>query len=287
MSKSARVCKGKTSPSSKFVKKFDLNGGKLTVPSNPPEVTYQPWNSAVIVDSFSDSLDMTVHSLTRLLNKQLDPNGHAFKDCPDSYSSNEFRLLIKIHSVRAWALNGKMIALSVEDFLVPNKDKAAVDQLCGIVDIGNANHIPGLGYKLPASHQQAVIRDDKTAFGLQHLFSIKCDGAAICYINVSWRCDGPSTLPTFQTNIETLVRTIQMTSNNSNYQVRQIRDRMAKVNQQLDDLIASQPGIINEVLNEVPIGAAAVTVAGLTELQVELKALKLELQGIHGFEVVS
>lgn len=287
MSRSARACKGKTSPSSKYVKKTELNGGKLTVPSNPPEVTYQPWNSVVVVDSFSDTLTMTVHSLTRKIHEQLDPNGHAFKDCAEDNVKNEFRLLIKIHSIRAWALNGKMIALSVEDFLVPNKDKAAVDQLCGIVDIGNANHIPGLGYRLPASHQQAVLRDDKNNFGLQHLFTIKCDGAAICYINVTWRCDGPSTLPTFQTNVETLVRSIQLTSTNSNYQVRQIRDRMAKVNQQLDDLISKQPGIINEVLNEIPIGAAAVTVAGLTELQDELKALRLDLQGFNEFEIVS
>lgn len=263
---------------------------KMKVPENPPEVTYQPWNQATIVDNFNNKVVCTVHSLTRQIWDQLDPNQHGFKPCDEDHTKSEFRILIKIQTIRAWALAGKMIALSVEDFLVPNKDKAAVDQLCGIVDTGNANHTPALGYRLPIAHQNAVHRDSKDEFGLQHLFQIQCDGPAICYIGILWRFDGPSKLPTFNRCVEQMVRDIRFTSTNTNRKVHSLDERLKKVNEQLDDLIDKQPSIISELSNEIPIGAAAVTFAAkdtIVDLFSELKALRTTLSPASSFDFVA
>lgn len=272
------------------VTRQELNGMKMHVPENPPEVTFQPWNHLTVVDNFSDRLDITVHDLTRQTWGQLDPNQHSFKECPEDHTRNEFRLLIKVLSVRAWALAGKMIALSVEDFLVPNKDKAAVDQLCGIVDTGNANHTPAVGYKLPMAHQNAVHRDAKDNFGAQHLFRIQCDGPGMCYTNILWRCDGPSNLPTFDRCVEQMVKDIRFMTRNSNQKINSLDKRVEKINTQIDDLISKQPSLVNEVLNEIPIGAAAVTAfasESLVNLFSELKVLRNDLASCSSFENVT
>nr|QRD99871.1 MAG: hypothetical protein [Didymoteicho chaq virus] len=277
----------KGSRSSKAVTRGELHGGKIHVPENPPEVTFQPWNPLVIVDSFTEKQDFSVHHLTRQMWLQLDPNTHAFKTCPVSNTSSEFRLLFKIQQIRAWALAGKMIALSVEDFLVPNKDLKVVDQLCGLVDVGNASHIPALGYRLPIAHQNCVFRDSKETD--QTLFQVIADGPAIVYINVLWRCDGPSKLPQFNAAAEQSLRDIRSFSLQSTRDARKIRTNTDEVLTKLDEIIKNQPSILSELSNEIPVAAAAVTFAGVSQLREvfsDLMVLRENLSECSSFETV-
>lgn len=267
----------KGSRSSKAVTRGELHGGKIHVPENPPEITFQPWNPLVIVDSISNKQDFSVHHLTRQMWNQLDPNTHAFKACPSDFSTSEFRLLFKVQQIRAWALAGKMIALSVEDFLVPNKDLKVVDQLCGLVDVGNASHIPALGYRLPIAHQNAVFRDSKETD--QTLFQVISDGPAIVYINVLWRCDGPSKLPQFNAAAEQSLRDIRNFSLQSTRDVRKTTMSMDKVLEKLDEIIKNQPSLLSELSNEIPVAAAAVTLTGVASLREVLSDLMVQGRG--------
>nr|UNZ11830.1 hypothetical protein [Zeya Brook chaq-like virus 1] len=279
--------KSKGSHSSKAVTRGELHGGKIHVPENPPEVTFQPWYPLVVVDSITGKQDFSVHHLTRQMWAQLDPNTHAFQACPVDFSSSEFRLLIKIQQIRAWALAGKMIALSVEDFLVPNKDLKVVDQLCGLVDVGNASHIPSLGYRLPIAHQNCVFRDNKNAD--QTLFQVIADGPAIVYINVLWRCDGPSKLPQFNAAAEQSLRDIRNFSLQSTRDTRQTRTNTDQVLTKLDEIIKNQPTILSELSNEIPVAAAAVSLAGVAELREvfsDLMVLRESLSECSSFEAV-
>nr|AOR51384.1 ORF1 [Chaq virus-like 1] len=277
----------KGSRSSKAVTRGELHGGKVRVPENPPEITFQPWNALVVVDSITNKQDFTVHHLTRQMWSQLDPNTHAFKSCPNTYTTNEFRLLFKIQQIRAWALAGKMIALSVEDFMVPNKDLSAVDQLCGIVDVGNATHIPGLGYRLPIAHQNCVFRDTKD--NDQTLFQVIADGPAIVYVNVLWRCDGPSKLPQFNAAAEQSLRDIRNYSLQSTRDTRNIKINTDTVLEKLDEIIKNQPTILSEISNEIPVAAAAVAVTGVRELREvfsDLMALRETLSECSSFDAI-
>lgn len=256
------------------------------MPENPPEVTFQPWNSLTVVDYFDAKLQCTIHSLTKQMRTQLDPTSHAFKDIGKTYDVSEFRLLIKVQSIRAWALSGKMIALSVEDFMVPNKDLAAVDQLCGLVDVGNAHHTPAVGFKLPISHQSCVLRDTKE--NNQTIFEIVCDGPAIAYVTVLWRCDGPSKLPQFNAGIEQLVRELRNSSLQSTRSVKNIETKTGKLVTKLDELIKKQPSLINEILKTGSLEAAAVSLIpgeGLREFFLELKTLRDELSECSSFDI--
>lgn len=276
----------RASRSSKAVTRSELHGGKIHVPENPPEVTYQPWNNLVVVDSIEEKMDFTVHSITHQMWLQLDPNAHAFKDCPQSYRSSEFRLLFKISQIRAWALAGKMIALSVEDFLVPNKDMSVVDQLCGLVDIGNSTHVPAIGYRLPIAHQNCVFRDQKSSD--QTLFQVLCDGPAVVYINVQWRCDGPSKAPQFQTASEQLLRDIRSFSLQSTREVTKSRRNTDEVLKKLDEIIKNQPSLLSELANEIPVSAAAVSVlpVALREVISDLIAVRSNLSECSSFEAI-
>lgn len=275
------------SRSSKAVTRGDLHGGKIHVPENPPEVTFQPWNPLVVVDSISEKQDFSVHHLTRQMWMQLDPNTHAFKDCPTSYRNSEFRLLFKIQQIRAWALSGKMIALSVEDFMVPNKDLSAVDQLCGLVDVGNTTHIPAIGYRLPIAHQNCVFRGSKE--NDQTLFQVIVDGPAIVYVNLLWRCDGPSKLPQFNAAAEQSLRDIRNFSLQSTRDVRNIKTNTNVVISKLDEIIKNQPSLLSELSNDIPVAAAAVSVAGVDELREvlsDLMVLRESLSECSSFEAI-
>nr|UQS95355.1 MAG: hypothetical protein [Ezimos virus] len=273
--------------SSKGVSRSELMGSKISVPENPPDINFQPWNSLVLVDSFNDKLEATTHSLTKQMWDQLDPNHHAFKDCPDDWTKSEFRLQFKIQMIRAWCLTGKMIALSVEDFMSPTKDETSVDQLCGLIDTGNSHHIPGVGYRLPLSHQQSIIRDSKEKqTGDQHLFRVVSDGPSMAYVNVLWRCDGPLKLPQFDDNLIRMVAKIKRDVNITASKTFKFEDKLGKISDQLEELIKAQPSLLSEVVGDLTVGAASVAVVGADQLVKELRELKLEL-GTTGFDVLN
>lgn len=190
--------RGVRKSSTNFVTHKELTGGKLNVPSNPPSVSYQPWMPITVVHTGkSGEIIIKMSDLISQLMQQLDPTSHAIAQNPV--------INIKIRSVRAWNVSGTIIALSVDDFSDADKSIKDVDMLCGIVDTGSASHVPAVGYELPVSLKNVILRNgsdastDKDAV-LYHIVSGKND-SVIIYTSIFWKFDGPSKFSGFQSTM--------------------------------------------------------------------------------------
>nr|QRW42518.1 MAG: hypothetical protein [Nefer virus] len=187
------------------VSHHELFGGSLKVPQNPPSVAYQPWNHLTVVHAGSTSttgeITITVPDLVAQLRSQTDPIGTGL--------SKSTIINLKLQRVRAWNLTGNMIALSVDDFSDTAKSIADVDALCGLVDTGSKNHTPAVGYDIPSTHRNLVLRNDKltSTSVLYHVMAPSSDTVVI-YTTVLWKFDGPSKFSTFNSTMLDIVRTI-------------------------------------------------------------------------------
>lgn len=195
---------------SKFVTRREVRGGKIDLGSNPPEVAYQPWMPLVVVHSgMSGDIAITVRDLAIQICKQVDPTHHAIREFPKVWNNTEPILQIRVRSVRAWNLTGRMVSLSVDDFSTPDKAISDVDTLCGIVDTGSTQHVPAVGYQLPLSCQNIVLRNDAHT-GAAILYHVMCADSDSCiiYTSVFYRFDGPAKITGFQDSMISLVRSI-------------------------------------------------------------------------------
>lgn len=190
--------RGARKSSSNYVTHKELTGGKMNVPSNPPSVSYQPWMPIIVVHTGkSGEIVIKMSDLVNQLIQQIDPTNHAISQNPV--------INIKIRSVRAWNVSGTIIALSVDDFSDADKAIKDVDMLCGIVDTGSASHVPAVGYDLPVSLKNVVLRNgsdpstDKDVI-LYHIVSGQND-SVIIYTSIFWKFDGPSKFTGFQSTM--------------------------------------------------------------------------------------
>lgn len=198
-------------PHKSYVTRRELNGGKLDLPSNPPEVTHQPWMPLTVVHSgMSGDISMTVRDIVLQAVRQLDPTGHAFKPHSENWSASECVLQIRIRSIRVWNVTGRMIALSVDDFSDANKAISDVDTLCGLVDTGSAAHVPSVGYDLPSTHKHIVLRNDSLT-SKAIVYHVNCPSNDVCiiYTNIFLRCDGPAKVSSFNDSMSKMVSRIR------------------------------------------------------------------------------
>lgn len=185
----------------------EIRGHKLNVPSNPPDVTYQPWQHVCLVNTFISEWTPKVKDISDLIKKQLDPSNRGFNQV--TTGDGRFIIQFKLQQIRTWNLTGKTIALSVEDFTSPSTAAGGRDQLCGLVDTGTQLHTPALGYRLPVSHQNIVLRtDDKQ--GDDFLFNVMCGSrdTAQAYIDILYRFDGPVHAPKIMSVNRELVNSV-------------------------------------------------------------------------------
>lgn len=182
-----------------------ISGGRFNPGVNPPGITYQPWYHLIVVDTFSSAQIYDVPKIASKLRSQIDPTKHGFNWKDDG--NDPFRLQFRLQTVRCWSLSGMTIALAVEDFADLSKDGGGRDQVCGLVDMGNQNHVPAIGFELPQHLKGAVLRNDDLQAKLK-LFTVLTDKdmTAVVYINLNWRFDGPITLPTFISYAERIMR---------------------------------------------------------------------------------
>lgn len=163
----------------KYVTIRSLNGGKMLTTNDPPPLTYQPWNHITLA-WHSKPKDHNFGDLVNQIKSQIDPNKNGFSD--------KLAIQMKIHSVRVWNLTGKTISLTVYDY----HDDDNVDQLCGLMDAGANPGVPRIGYELPLSFRQQVMRNDSST-GKRNLFTTAATDAdtILQYVRIEWRFDGP------------------------------------------------------------------------------------------------
>lgn len=231
----------------RYVTKRSLDGGRFSPLNNPPDVNYQPWYSTtVVISNTKADTEVTVATIVSKLKQQVDPINTFFSQSPV--------LQLKIHEITAWNLTGKLIALSVTDFSDVNSSKSDREQLCGLVDAGTNNHIPAVGYLLPANFRNTVLRNDDIQSKIV-IFNVQCssDNQTLIYIRLSWKGDGPVKIPklfgTFQAlaNIET-----------STGHVKSIKNKITEAIKRLPDTVKT-------VKSGVEMAAMLVAVLGDTE----------------------
>lgn len=181
-----------------LVTKRSLNGGKMRLGPNPPEVTYQPWNPVTLVKQTNKSLDIKVSDLSTILKLQIDPTKRGLNQITDKSRDDRFIVQFRVLSIRAWNLTGRVISLSVEDWTDTKSGSGGRDQLCGLIDTGSNVHTPAVGFSLPSTHRHHVLRTDDIENDVI-VFHIGCGSneACIIYVDVLYRFDGPVTIPTF------------------------------------------------------------------------------------------
>lgn len=237
----------KMNSDSKFVTKKELKGGQLHVPSNPPDVTYQPWYPLTVVHSGStNDLHITVKDLVAEIRAQLDPTGHGLHAAIPSPSKGQPNLVrclldnadvtapvinLRLLSVRAWNLTGRIISLSVEDFTDINTATKDTDALCGLVDTGSATHVPAVGYELPFTHRNIVLRNDvdEGKAMLYHIMAPATD-TYIVYTNILWKFDGPAKILTgFENAMLKIMKNISANVKTSNAQTNSVSNSAANI----------------------------------------------------------
>lgn len=166
-----------------------FHGLKITPPVNPPDATAQPWNS-VNLQHMHKTGAYRVANLITVIRTQLDPTSRGFnQNTPFADADGAFRIQIRLKAILVWNLTGKVLGLSVNDF---TSAKFGGDQLGGWVDCGGPAHFPAVGFRYPATHQNFVLRPDKS-LQAEELFTLTAgdSDSLLIHIHLSWRFDGP------------------------------------------------------------------------------------------------
>lgn len=195
LQKCKRIVKNeRQKPRCKYVTQQEVFGGKFSPSPNPPDVVFLPWNRVTLVIPFSGSLAMTVDTVKTKLRAQCDPTGRGFN--PSDSGDARFVPSFKISSYQAWNLTGHLISLSVQDFTNTQSAKGGRDQLAGIVDTGAPGILPKVGFKLPASHRNHVLRSDDLESKIEILvIQVGASDQGLLYVNLEYRFDGTAQLP--------------------------------------------------------------------------------------------
>lgn len=238
----------------------ELSGGSIQVPSNPPSITYQPWNHLTVVytgnTSTTGEITVKVSDLCDQIKAQIDPISTGLSSTPI--------FNVKLQRIRAWNLTGHMIALSVDDYSDAAKAISDVDALCGLVDTGSSSHTPAVGYDLPSSHRNIVMRNgsssatDKKAV-LYHVMAPASD-TVIIYTTILWKFDGPSKFSTFNRAMLAAIESIAENVKGTNADVGAIRKmvddmdsrstRLAWGNAIVDGALKAAPYVIPAVARD-------------------------------------
>lgn len=186
----------KQNTSNKFVTHSQIKGGRFSPPTNPPDLTYQPWHPITLVSSLTGQKDnnLQLNHFLDILRKQLDPTSRGFNQ--QKTGDARFVAQFRFQSFQLWNLSGKIIALSITDFTESASASGGRDQLCGLIDTGSSFHIPTVGYTLPIGHQNHVLRVDDIE-GKDIIVNIACGVGdnLMLYTRVLWRFDGPVKIP--------------------------------------------------------------------------------------------
>lgn len=249
-------------PNSSVVTKRELNGGKITPPINPPDVTYQPWFHITLVDTFSSTkYDCKTNHIIKLLRRQLDPTSRGL----NQIQSGDLRFVVQIRlfSIQAWNLTGRLIALTVDDYSEAKTAAGGRDQLCGIVDTGSQTHTPCVGYLMPSALRQMVIRTDDIQ-GDDYIFTLTSGTSDQCvvYIKIAFRFDGPVRPPNLVMPITTCLGTL----NTGNRLSRQMKEALGRLKEISENTYATRPSTLKTIINGISmIGMAVASGAPASE----------------------
>lgn len=224
-----------------FVTSRQLNGGHFSPPTNPPDVTAQPWYPLTLSWTQKPG-SVTFDHVIKAFKAQLDPNSSGLNQ--EDYNKNTgkpLRVQFRFRRIQVWNLTGRALSLTVWDDLEQNNtDK---DQLGGWTDCGGASTFPKIGFTYPYSHANRVHRPDPN-LSATVVFQTTSSGqndAILCNLALLWRFDGAvkvvGTLPSAEELLLSEISTLTQS----------IKD--------------SQPSTVDKVIDGAKVAASVVAVA--------------------------
>lgn len=268
----------------------------MNLPDNPPDVISQPWNHITLVFSLSAE-KVTFGNIVDRFTEQFDPEfkliapsglwinsaktGHAWRNVggeePGKYTVqvDSPNFICKIHSIRVWNLTGRAVSLTVYDY---SNTSVGSEALVGIVDTGGINRFPAVGYLLPMSLRDYVLRSNDNATARANVFETTTGAGDRCmaYIRMEWRCDGPSRVPQY---ILTPSEKIHRDVRNANQSLSALLKMQETANEGISTLVDAQPSTMKKLFNGTLETAAFVAPLVLSEVGVNTtESLALEIE---------
>lgn len=247
----------------------DLRGRKFKPPTQPPEITPQPFNALTIFHvgkGDSGKYEFTPSDLAKQVIQQINPS--------KLFTFPETALELRVLKVRVWNMTGKTLHLVAYDYLSNATSQASLQI---VIDMGSPNTYPAVGYEWPTTHQQTVLNSTIT----KKLFTVvggeKAD--VVMYISVLWRIYG---MPVPQYTLGLLAQ-ITDTLKDVKTDTKEVVEQAKESNSHLKDIRESQPGLISKIINGVahvgayvaPLAADEVTLNALKDLQDSVNKLSL------------
>lgn len=224
----------------KYVTSQQLNGGRLFTKTNPPDISYQPWNHLTLVH-MTKQTSVNFGDLVNVFKAQVDPTSKCL--------ATTLGLQMKIHSIKVWNLTGHTVAMSVYDYIDSNND----DQLMGAMDTGTNTDLPSIGYQLPMTFRQHVMRNDKSTGSIK-LYTTSAPEAdtLATYIRLEWRFDGPVKAPEFDTPFMAMMRVLNgCNANSAAITMNTTKIQRSSTHQEflLNKLIDAQPTLVERIID--------------------------------------
>lgn len=293
-----------------YVTRRSANGGKMSMPDNPPDVISQPWNQLTLVFALGAE-KVTVGNLHDRLIEQIDPNttfvapitmwnnptetGTAWRNVagtkPSTFTVNVVppQFAMKIHSIRVWNLTGRAVSLTAYDY---SNTSTGSETLIGVVDTGGINRFPAVGYSLPMSLRNYILRTTDIATAKANVFETTTgDGdRCISYVRVEWRCDGASRVPTFVlAPSEKIHKDVSKTTKS----ITKLVEMQETANTGIKSLVDAQPSTVKRIFDGVletasivlPLAAASETLehqeSAIPSLLEKIKSLEERLNNVE------
>lgn len=168
-------------------------GRKYSPPTNPPDVTAQPW-WGVTLCTIRKPGDYTFSDLHKDFFTQVGGKNTFNQTDWNTDASNAFRFQVRISKATVWNLTGRLVSLvvwDIEEITYTNATHSEVDILGSWVDCGGPAHFPAVGYYYPSTHSRRVFRPDPRYQDYKILTTAASASDSILYhLKIEWRSDG-------------------------------------------------------------------------------------------------
>lgn len=175
-----------------FVTRRELAGYRFNPGHDiPPIIDQIPWNKIQLVSihkGVTDTTHLKASEISNALVTQLDGSSRVFGSQP--YFD------IKISSIRAWAITGTSLAMTVYDWSsnVDVTTSTAMEEVLTEIIDNKTDVVPAIGYMVPEAlkHVVITIAISKPQIICTFLASTKSD--VMVLFNLSWKPNGPQKL---------------------------------------------------------------------------------------------
>lgn len=262
-----RIQRSKPAPRNR--QKPELRGRKFKPPTQPPEITPQPFNALTIFHvgkGDTGTYDFTAKDIANMIIAQVNPS--------KLFILPATALEVRVQKIRVWNISGKTLHLVAYDYLSSATTQASLQI---VIDMGSPSTYPAVGYEWPTTHQQTVLNSTIT----KNIFSIVAGAKAdvVMYISVLWRIYG---MPVPQYTLGLLAR-ISGTLEDVKKDTKDVADQAKESNSHLKEIRESQPGLVSKIINGVahigayvaPLAADEVTLSALKDIQESVQKLSL------------